>query len=64
MWCYRRMLRIPWSKHTSKIEVLNRMEKQAEIMKTVKQRKANVIVDDIVEDRLYCLQDCVFSLVW
>lgn len=29
---------ISWTSHTSNIEVLNRMEKQAEIMKTVKQR--------------------------
>lgn len=34
------MLRLPWLSHTSNIEVLNRMEKQTEIINTVKQRKA------------------------
>lgn len=39
MWCYRRMLRISWTYRVTNEAVLQRMQKEKEIMKTVKQRK-------------------------
>lgn len=39
MWLYRRMLRISWKQKKTNHEVLQRMKKETEIMKTVKIRK-------------------------
>lgn len=56
MWCYRRILRIPWTSHTTNIEVLNRMEKQTEVLKTVKQRKASYFGHIMRNDKYRTLQ--------
>lgn len=56
MWCYRRMLRIPWTSHTTNIEVLNRMEKQTEIINTVRQRKAGYFGHIMRNDKYRTLQ--------
>jgi Reverse transcriptase (RNA-dependent DNA polymerase) len=39
MWIYRRMLRISWVQHVTNRDVLRRMDKETEILKTVKIRK-------------------------
>ncbi|CAG9087673.1 unnamed protein product [Plutella xylostella] len=39
MWCYRRMLRISWTDKVTNVEVLKRMHKQVELVRTIKQRK-------------------------
>jgi len=39
MWVYRRMLRIPWTDHTTNKEVLHRMNKDRTILETIKKRK-------------------------
>lgn len=39
LWCYRRMLRISWTHHVTNETVLQRMNKDKEIMRTVKERK-------------------------
>ena len=39
MWCYRRMLRISWKDRVRNEQVLLRMEKRPEIIKTIKVRK-------------------------
>uniref|UniRef100_A0A8D8LEC4 Reverse transcriptase domain-containing protein n=1 Tax=Cacopsylla melanoneura TaxID=428564 RepID=A0A8D8LEC4_9HEMI len=39
MWCYRRMLRIPWTKRVTNVEVLRRMNKNMELEHTIKKRK-------------------------
>ena len=39
MWLYRRVLRIPWTDRVTNAEVLRRMGKEKEVMKTVKTRK-------------------------
>lgn len=39
MWCYRRMWRIPWTDRITNAEVLNRMQKECEIINTMKKRK-------------------------
>ena len=38
-WCYRRMWRIPWTDRVSNAEVLDRMQKECEIINTMKRRK-------------------------
>lgn len=39
MWLYRRMLKIPWTAHTTNKEVLERIKKKQEIVYTIKCRK-------------------------
>jgi Reverse transcriptase (RNA-dependent DNA polymerase) len=39
MWLYRRILKIPWTAHTTNKEVLQRMKKDQEIVYTIKRRK-------------------------
>lgn len=39
MWCYRRILKIPWTDKVSNIEVLDRLGKEREIYLTIKKRK-------------------------
>uniref|UniRef100_A0A8D9BDT9 Uncharacterized protein n=1 Tax=Cacopsylla melanoneura TaxID=428564 RepID=A0A8D9BDT9_9HEMI len=39
MWCYRRMLRIPWTDRVTNVEVLRRMNKNMELEHTIKKRK-------------------------
>lgn len=39
MWCYRRMWRISWTDRISNIEVLTRMQKEVEVISTIKKRK-------------------------
>ena len=39
MWCYRRMLRVSYTHHTSNITILERLRKDKEIVTTVKNRK-------------------------
>jgi hypothetical protein len=39
MWCYRRIHRISWTEKVTNIEVLQRMKKECEVIKTVKIRK-------------------------
>ena len=40
MWMYRRMLKISWTDHITNEEVLRRMNKERELLVTVKKRKA------------------------
>ncbi|XP_077287784.1 uncharacterized protein LOC143912378 [Arctopsyche grandis] len=39
MWCFRRMLRIPWVDRVRNEEVLNRMKRKRELLSVVKRRK-------------------------
>lgn len=39
MWCYRRILNISWIDKVSNLEVLRRMNKNVEVLKTIKTRK-------------------------
>lgn len=39
MWCYRRMWRIPWTDRVTNIEVLEKMQKDCEIINAIKKRK-------------------------
>uniref|UniRef100_A0A8D8LLB2 Endonuclease-reverse transcriptase n=1 Tax=Cacopsylla melanoneura TaxID=428564 RepID=A0A8D8LLB2_9HEMI len=39
MWCYRRILNISWVEKISNLEVLRRMNKNLEVVKTIKSRK-------------------------
>ncbi|XP_026687311.1 uncharacterized protein LOC113471983 [Diaphorina citri] len=39
MWCYRRMLRIPWTDKVTNVEVLRRMDKIMELEYTIKKKK-------------------------
>lgn len=39
MWCYKKMLKIKWTEHMSNVEVLSRMNKEREVINTVKSRK-------------------------
>lgn len=39
MWLYRRILRVPWTDHVTNVEILRRMEKEKEVLTTVKARK-------------------------
>lgn len=39
MWCYRRMLKIPWIDKIRNEEVLERLKKEREVLATVKKRK-------------------------
>ncbi|KAL0270637.1 UNVERIFIED_CONTAM: hypothetical protein PYX00_001950 [Menopon gallinae] len=39
MWLYRRMLKIPWTRHMTNAEVLARMDKERELLYEVKRRK-------------------------
>ena len=39
LWVYRRMLRISWMDHVTNVEVLRRMNTEAELMMLVKKRK-------------------------
>ena len=40
MWTYRRMLKIPWTSHTTNEEVLRRLGIERELFKLVKVRKS------------------------
>lgn len=39
MWTYRRLLKIPWTDHVSNQEVLRRLQKEHELLLTIKRRK-------------------------
>lgn len=39
MWCYRRILKISWTEKISNVEVLQRVNKDCEVIKTIKTRK-------------------------
>lgn len=43
IYIYRRMLRISWVQRITNIEILNRVQKQKELMITIKERKTNYI---------------------
>lgn len=54
MWCYRRMWRIPWTDRVTNAEVLNRMQKDCEIVNTIKKRKL-LYLGHIMRGRKYTL---------
>ncbi|CAG9838540.1 unnamed protein product [Diabrotica balteata] len=39
MWCYRRILKIPWTQRITNAEVLRRLQKDCEVIKHIKTRK-------------------------
>lgn len=41
MWCYRRILRISWTTHTTNEEILRQLNKERELLITIKTRKAS-----------------------
>jgi len=41
MWCSRRILKIPWTAHTSNEEVLGQLNKDRELLNTIKTRKVS-----------------------
>lgn len=43
MWCYHRMWRIPWKDKVSNVEVLNRMNKECEVINTIKKRNVQYL---------------------
>lgn len=56
MWCYRRMLRIPWVDKVSNEEVLRRMNKAKEISNTIKRRKLEYLGHVLRGDRYNILK--------
>lgn len=56
MWCYRRMLRVSWMHRVSNVTVLQRMNKEKEVMKTVKERKLSYFGHIMRNDKYNILQ--------
>ncbi|XP_045783253.1 uncharacterized protein LOC123879530 [Maniola jurtina] len=56
MWTYRRMLHISWTAKVSNAEVLARMQKKTELVKTIKQRKISYLGHILRHDRYRLLQ--------
>ena len=56
MWCYRRMLRISWKDRVRNEQVLLRMEKRPEIIKTIKVRKLQYLGHVMRGDRYRILK--------
>ena len=44
MWCYRRKWRILWTDRVTNAEVLNRMQKECEVINTIKKGSSNIWV--------------------
>lgn len=55
LWLYRRMLRISWKDKITNIEVLRRMNKETEIIKTVKSRKLQYLGHIMRNEKRYIL---------
>ncbi|CAH2096300.1 unnamed protein product [Euphydryas editha] len=56
MWSYRRMLRISWTDKVTNLEVLRRMGKNLELIRTIKQRKTAYLGHVLRHDRYSLLQ--------
>ena len=61
MWLYRRILKIPWIDHVTNEEVLRRMNKQAEIIVTIKQRKLEYLGHIMRNEKRYGLLQLVLQ---
>lgn len=61
MWLYRRMLRIPWTAHMTNREVLERMEKEKEIMNSVKRRKLEYLGHIMRNEKRYGLLQLILQ---
>lgn len=56
MWTYRRVLKIPWTDKVTNNEVLKRLNKDKEILKTIKIRKMEYLGHIMRHDRYRILQ--------
>jgi hypothetical protein len=58
MWLYRRILKIPWTDRVTNVEVLNRMGKDREILRSIKTRKLQYL-DHIMRGHKYSIPQLV-----
>ena len=56
MWCYRRMLRIPWVHHVSNETVLQRIDRQLEYLANIKRRKLEYFGHIMRNEKYHLLQ--------
>ncbi|CAH2090671.1 unnamed protein product [Euphydryas editha] len=56
MWVYRRMLRISWKDRVSNVRVLQMVNKGAEVLKIIKQRKLRYLGHIMRGDKYKLLQ--------
>ncbi|XP_069354552.1 uncharacterized protein [Maniola hyperantus] len=63
MWTYRRMLRISWTAKVSNAEVLARMQKKTELVKTIKQRKISYLGHILRHNRYRLLQTIMMGKI-
>ena len=56
MWCYRRILRIPWIHHVSNDTVLQRIGRQLEFLQNVKRRKLEYFGHVMRNEKYHLLQ--------
>ena len=56
MWIYRRMLRISWAERVTNVEVLRRMQKEKELVLTIKERKLQYLGHVMRGDKYRLLQ--------
>lgn len=61
MWCYRRILRISWVDRVTNIEVLHRMGKECEVIKTIKKRKLEYLGHIIRNEQRYGLLQLILQ---
>ena len=56
MWIYRRILKIPWTDHITNVEVMRRLEKEKEVIFTLKKRKLEYFGHILRHDKYRLLQ--------
>ena len=56
MWMYRRILRISWAEKVTNVEVLRRMQKEKELVFTIKKRKLQYLGHVMRGDKYQLLQ--------
>lgn len=56
MWCYRKMLRIGWTKKVSNVKVLQRVARNRELLPTIKKRKVEYLGHVLRHERYQLLQ--------
>uniref|UniRef100_A0A8D9FEY5 Uncharacterized protein n=1 Tax=Cacopsylla melanoneura TaxID=428564 RepID=A0A8D9FEY5_9HEMI len=60
MYLYRRILKISWMQKITNVEVLNRMQKEKELLQTIKERKIQYL-GHILRGEKYALLQLIFQ---